>query len=246
MFCATYTGSSFPSTSFRLSLTRISTLHRQHRTLSYFWQTQPRLAHSTSLTRAGFGVQSVMFENVFRRARNAVRSQGAYLGVSLVNDADAQEADFLWVIVDRRVAEDEVFDKVFFLVVEAEGIMRRFFASESASPVAVKLFVAKSTLEALFTPFDDNEVVDLLPIPLRRALNFRFVAFMAGEYKETSLILCHTVLYFPRRKTCWLCSLRCSRMMVSLVANKSPCVPRGLPKTSLTNFKLPLKLQRTS
>jgi hypothetical protein len=32
----------------------------------------------------------------------------------------------------------------------------------------------------LFTSFGGSEVVDLLPIPLRRVLNFRFVAFMAS------------------------------------------------------------------
>lgn len=42
--------------------------------------------------------------------------------------------------------------------------------------------VVRSTW-SLFTSFEANVVVDLLPIPFRRALNFRLVAFMviSGE-----------------------------------------------------------------
>lgn len=125
IFCATYTGSSFPSTSFLFNLTRISTLQRQHRTLSDFWQTQPRFAHSTSLTLAGFGVQSVRFENDFRRFRNSARSQGAYFGVS-VEVGCATEADFLWTIVAivlGRVREEDIRAGI-----EVELLIRRFLA----------------------------------------------------------------------------------------------------------------------
>ncbi len=42
----------------------------------------------------------------------------------------------------------------------------------------------------MFTSFEANVVVDLLPIPFRRALNFLFVAFIAdigsGDLLETS------------------------------------------------------------
>lgn len=43
----------------------------------------------------------------------------------------------------------------------------------------------------MFTSFGGSEVADLLPIPLRRALNFRFVAFIAAALFEESLPLFH-------------------------------------------------------
>jgi hypothetical protein len=108
--------------------------------------------------------------------RKAARSQGAYLGVSVSKAPDAREADFLWVM-----AEDGDFDEAFFVAAEAEGAIRRFFTCESPSPGVVEPMVAdRSMFEALFTSFEGSEVVDLLPIPLRRALNFRFVAFMVS------------------------------------------------------------------
>lgn len=109
--------------------------------------------------------------------RNAARSQGAYLGVSVVKAPAAMEADFLWAI-----AGGVDFDNAFFARVEAEGTIRRFFNCESpllADVVSMVVAGDRSMLEALFTSLDGSEVVDLLPIPLRRALNFRFVAFMA-------------------------------------------------------------------
>ena len=120
----------------------------------------------------------MIFEKVLRPARNAARSQGAYFGVSVASVPDTREADFLWVM-----AEDVDFDNGFLVGVKAEGTMRRLFACESASPGVVELTLAdRSTFDALFTSFDESEVVDLLPIPFRRALNFRFVAFMAVQY----------------------------------------------------------------
>jgi hypothetical protein len=112
----------------------------------------------------------VRFEKDLRRLRNAARSQGAYLGVSTAKIPDAGEADFFCVMADRMLVGLVDFDRVFR--VEFAERMRRFFACESASPREFR-----STLEA--SSFDVKEVVDLLPIPLRRAWNFRFVAFMA-------------------------------------------------------------------
>lgn len=39
----------------------------------------------------------------------------------------------------------------------------------------------KSALGVLFSSFEESEVVDLFPIPFRRALNLRFVAYMAAK-----------------------------------------------------------------
>lgn len=120
----------------------------------------------------------MIFEKDLRRARNAARSQGAYLGPSVPTVADAREADFLWAMT-----EDVDFDKAFFAMFESEGAIRRFFVCELASPAVVEPMVGgRSVFEALFASFGGSEVVDLLPIPLRRALNFRFVAFMVGQY----------------------------------------------------------------
>ena len=47
------------------------------------------------------------------------------------------------------------------------GVVRRFFVRR------------EGVLESLFTSLELTEVEDLLPMPLRRALNLRFVAFMA-------------------------------------------------------------------
>ena len=107
------------------------------------------------------------FEKLFRRFRKAVRSQGAYLG-SAVTGFVAREIDF-WCAIDM----DDAGDLEVEVRVEG-GVIRRFFARESA-------VVVESSLEALFTSFEDREVVDLLPIPFRRALNFRLVAFMTEE-----------------------------------------------------------------
>ena len=118
----------------------------------------------------------MMLEKDLRRVRNASRSQGAYFGVSAAKVPDAKEVDFLWIM-----AEDLDFDSTFLVGVETTGAIRRFFAFESPSPAEVESVVAdRSMLEALFTSFGGSEVVDLLPIPLRRVLNFRFVAFMVG------------------------------------------------------------------
>lgn len=47
----------------------------------------------------------------------------------------------------------------------------------------VSAAVARSTW-SLFTSFEANVVVDLLPIPFRRALNFRLVTFMVNIKKK--------------------------------------------------------------
>lgn len=83
----------------------------------------------------------------------------------------ASEADFLC----DMVAEEDLGSWELGVRVEI-GIIRRFFARLSIEEVDVS-----SGLEALFTSFDDREVLDLLPMPFRRALNFRLVAFMAGK-----------------------------------------------------------------
>lgn len=112
------------------------------------------------------------FEKLFRRFKKAARSQGAYFGSAVT----ASEADFLCAIViveetvDLENGEWEAGIEV--------GVIRRFFARLS---VAVP-----SGLEALFTSFEEREVVDLLPMPLRRALNLRFVAFMARGISRVS------------------------------------------------------------
>jgi len=99
--------------------------------------------------------------------RNAVRSHGAYFGGSDVRASDAVEADFLWF------AETVDFGKGALLEAEADGTSRRFFACRSTSAEELK--------STLLTSFDDNEVVDLLPIPFRSALNFLFVAFIVAR-----------------------------------------------------------------
>lgn len=113
------------------------------------------------------------FEKLFNLFKKAARSQGAYLG-SAVTAFVAREIDFWCAIVTAEDAGN--------LEVAVEGgVIRRFF-------VCVSLEVAvESGLETLFTSFEDNEVVDLLPMPFRRALNLRFVAFMARERTRADL-----------------------------------------------------------
>jgi hypothetical protein len=54
---------------------------------------------------------------------------------------------------------------------------RRFLDCVSTSPSA-----ARSIAEPLFVPdFEDKEVLDLFPRLLKRALNFRFEAFIAVD-----------------------------------------------------------------
>ena len=102
------------------------------------------------------------------------------MGVSVSKVPDAREEDFLCVMV-----EDVDFDNPFFAAAKSDGTIRRFFTCESPSPVPVAPMAGgTSILEALLTSFGGNEVADLLPIPLRRALNFRFVAFIAGRYLQ--------------------------------------------------------------
>ena len=82
------------------------------------------------------------------------------------------DADFLCVIFALSVM---------FLVlpiassVEAGATRRRFHMLSSSREDD------KSVGRLLFTSFEVREVVDLLPIPFSRALNFRFVAFMMGK-----------------------------------------------------------------
>jgi hypothetical protein len=157
-------------------------LHRQHRTLSVFWHTHPLFAHSTSFTLAGFGVQSVILENDFRRFKNSPRSHGAYLGVSASSVAVAVDADFLCGI---DAAADSFVARVFTAEnvgesIGVEGLVLRFLDIEDV--LSMSSVDVKSTLDVLFTFFwEESEVVDLLPIPLRRALNFRLVTFIAGR-----------------------------------------------------------------
>lgn len=80
MSAAISTGISFPSTSLRFSLTASSLLQSVHLTRSFPWQTQPRFAHSISLTLSGLGVQSVSSWNVANRRTSWSRSPGQYLG----------------------------------------------------------------------------------------------------------------------------------------------------------------------
>ena len=129
----------------------------------------------------------MIFEKDLRRARNAARSQGAYFRVSVSKVPDAREDDFLWVML-----EDVDFDNPSFAGAEVEGLTRRLFTSESSSPAAVgPIAGGRVILETLFTSFGGSEVADLLPIPLRRALNFRFVAFIAASLFEESLPFFH-------------------------------------------------------
>lgn len=69
-------------------------------------------------------------------------------------------------------------DDVVHLELEARvegGVIRRFFACVSVD--------VPSALETLFS-FEAREVVDLLPMPFSRVLNFLFVAFMAAHYAK--------------------------------------------------------------
>lgn len=97
------------------------------------------------------------------------------MGASVPKVPDARDDDFLWVMF-----EDVVFNNPVLARAENEGTIRRLFMCES--PSAEVLWPAGtggSMLEILFTSLDGSEVADLLPIPWRRALNFRFVAFIA-------------------------------------------------------------------
>ncbi|KUI52878.1 hypothetical protein VP1G_00520 [Cytospora mali] len=79
----TSTGTSLPSTSFRFSFTTSSLLQSVQRTRSLPWQIHPRLAHSTSLTGSGFGVQSVSSWKLARRFRSSSLSPGQYFGLNM-------------------------------------------------------------------------------------------------------------------------------------------------------------------
>lgn len=70
---------SLPSTSLRFTPTASSRPHSAHCTRSLPWHVHPRLAHSTSLTRSGLGVQSVSSWNVASRRSSWSRSPGQYL-----------------------------------------------------------------------------------------------------------------------------------------------------------------------
>ncbi len=99
-----------------------------------------------------------------------MRFQGAYLG-SAVAALVARECDFWCAIVD---VEDS-----WYLELDVEvsfgGVIRRLFIIGSRSLDVL------SGLEALFPSFEEREVVGLLPMPFKRALNFRFVAFIMPE-----------------------------------------------------------------
>jgi len=99
-----------------------------------------------------------------------------YLGDSVVTTAVARDVDFVCGIafVELLVKSLEVTCDVFWDDIESELLVRRFLACESGSLAGVK-----SVREALFTSLEDKEVVDLFPIPFKRALNFRFVAFIS-------------------------------------------------------------------
>jgi hypothetical protein len=99
-----------------------------------------------------------------------------YLGGSVAVAAVARDVDFLrGMAFDDGLAKSRDLNcEVFCDDIELESLIRRFFAWESGSVADVK-----SVREALFTSLEDNEVVDLFPIPLSRALNFRFVAFIS-------------------------------------------------------------------
>jgi hypothetical protein len=165
-----------PSDSLTLSLTNISTLQSSHRTLSWPWQTQPRLAHSTSLTFAGFGVQSVTDLKDSRRLRKAARSHGAYFGASVrAGAAEARDKDLLCAMLAVFVDEVEVGStrEVISLRAEVGRLIRRRLSSLSAG----------STFGPLFTPdFKGKDEVDLFPKLLNNALNFLFEAFIAASF----------------------------------------------------------------
>ena len=91
--------------------------------------------------------------------------------------------------------EDVGVNNPSFAGAEVEEITRRLFTSESPSPAAVgPVAGGLSILETMFASFGGSEVADLLPIPLRRALNFRFVAFIAGALFAESSPLFHSVV----------------------------------------------------
>lgn len=81
------TAISLPSTSLRLILTTSSLPHSAHLTRSLPWHVHPRLAHSTSLTRSGFGVQSVSSWKVASLLTSWSRSPGQYFGGPSLFDA---------------------------------------------------------------------------------------------------------------------------------------------------------------
>lgn len=176
------TFASSPFSSLMLSLIKVSTLQSSQCTLSWPQQTQPLLAHSTSLTFAGFGVQSVTDLKDSRRLRKASLSHGAYFGRSVregptgASDRDLL-CDMLVVFVDEIEAGSTC--AVIWLMLEVGRLIRRRLSSLSA----------RSTLEELFTPYlEGKDVVDLFPKLLNNALNFLFDAFIATAFK-TSLHL---------------------------------------------------------
>jgi hypothetical protein len=99
----TRTGTSLPSTSFLFSLTTSSLLQRVHRTRSLPWQTHPLLAHCTSATGFGLGVQSVSSWKLARRLSNSSLSPGQYLGLKMVSLSLLPGAHFFRTILDMVV-----------------------------------------------------------------------------------------------------------------------------------------------
>ena len=96
------------------------------------------------------------------------------MGVSSDNTPVATEEDFLCDMLDSLFCNGVPFSTGTRDGLEMEELIRGFLFCESALPAV------EFTFEALFTSFDDSEELELLPIPPRRALNFRLVAFMAS------------------------------------------------------------------
>ena len=167
----TRTATSFPSTSFRLSLTTSSLWHKTHRTVSLPLQTQPLLAHSTSLTLSGLNAQSVSSWKVANLLTSSPRSLGQYFARGFSSSAFTSEGL-------EPGAGDAVRSEMGDVLLRAVELdcgrpsLRRF--SSNASTSLVFLGVAAGF------PLDPGRGLseEERPRPWSRVLNLRLVAFM--------------------------------------------------------------------
>lgn len=97
-----------------------------------------------------------------------MRSHGAYFGVSPDPAGPTIDPIFLSLIVGGDL---ELRSEGFDSFDEEKSAIRRFLVCKSALVVDVES-------AALLASFEETLVVDLFPIPFRRALNLRLVAFM--------------------------------------------------------------------
>lgn len=139
---------SLPSTSLRFTPTASSRPHSAHCTRSLPWHVHPRLAHSTSLTRSGLGVQSVSSWNVASRRSSWSRSPGQYLssdvapldegGAGLPEGVHFRSVTFdIVVVVCGPLDGDEAATSPYLDGVDGGPATRRFLPRYSRSLVPI-------------------------------------------------------------------------------------------------------------